>query len=1030
MNFFLSIKHKIWIAFMSLVLIYVLSGVITIYNVLKNENQIIQISSQLEPTIDMLEDMNFMVTRSRNIATRATYGKGSDHDREEIIRINQKEFPDHQKSLEKLISKWPNDKSLIEVNALMPSIQKVLNTQLEVVYLSAKGVSKDEISLRSVELLSLNSKILDKLQELEISDRNDKRNLETNFIESSNDLILMIIVISLIIAVIGVSLAFIMSNRIIKPINYISGIIGMLSKGLLPNIRMVAFEKEIAGIMQNLIYLKDGLKHTVDFANKIGSGNLNAEFNPLSDKDTMGYSLIQMRESLKDAANKDEERNITVGLIAEVSAILRNYHELEKMADVLLPFLCKRLYLAQGAFYITLPDDTHTIHLLSVFAYDRKKFLNKDFKLGEGMIGQAMFEKDLIHLTDLPDSYISIKSGILGDKKPNEVVFVPLISNSTVYGVIEFASITPMTESTLRQLRELSEIIGQTIFNNRVNEQTRKLLLDSQKMSIELQRRQDELHRNAIHMQDAQKQLETTNILLEEQIGEVKRSNKKIQVLLENTPGTITICDANGMIKYVSPSVINLLGYMPEEVVDTRETMRISEEFHAAYNDMLMTVINNPFYTKTIQYSTKKKNGQIIWIEATAKNMLKEGAIEGLVINSNDITQRKLAEKESRLRGQMQSLSENSPDLICRFSKDRRIYYINPVIEQLIGRKPEEFINQSIFETYLNEKVVAEWTEMIHQVIDHLTTVTKEIVFPTKDGEKIMSVNAIPEFNEENSLESILLVSSDVTERKRQELEINNKNVKISDSINYSRRIQKSILPDSSFLSSYLEESFILYKPKDVISGDFPWVAVEGDYIFVAAVDCTGHGVPGALISLVGYFLLNDIVRGQHIYDPQHILQKLDESVMHTLRQDVAGSENKDGMDMALIRVNLKTGEVIFAGAHRPLFWIADGELNELKGDKLPIGGGTHSEVLNKAFTQTHVNVKKGDVLLFGTDGYPDQFGGPLSRKFTPSRVRQLLLDTHTLSMDKMGKRFEQEIEDWRGTEKQTDDILMIGIRF
>ncbi len=1025
----LSIKQKIWIAFTSLAMIYVFSGIFTIYSLQYNQLRLREISEEIDPAINMLEDLNFIVSRSRNVATRYFYGQGGDHDRDELIRLTRKDFLKVKADVGLLAQKWPNDTSLKHIQVLIPVISKALNKQVEVVDMVLKKEDGTKVNKLMAEVLPVNTLIIDKLQDLEIQKRGEKKVLEKDLIESSEDLVMMIIVLSIMITIGGVYLAFIMSNRIIKPINYISNIIGMLSKGLLPQIHEVTFEKEIGGIMGNLILLKDGLKHTVEFANNIGSGNLNAEFIPLSDRDQLGHSLIHMRESLKDAAGKDDEYNETVSLVAEVSAILRNYHELDRMADVLLPFLCNRLEMVQGAFYITLPDDSHTIHLTSIYAYDRKKFVKRDFKTGEGLIGQAFNENDLIYLTELPEDYITIKSGLLGAKKPAALVLLPLISNNTVYGVLEFASLSKVSDKILKQIRDLSEIIGQTLFNTRVNEQTRQLLLESQKMSVELKRRQEELHKNAEEMKETQRQLKRSNILLEDQVDEVKRSNKKIQVLLENTPGIITICDEKGQIKYVSPSVINVLGYMPEEILNTNETLRIPEEYRDVYNDMLTTVLENPFYSKTVQYNYRKKNGQVISIEATAKNMLNEEAIKGLVINSNDITQRKRAEKESRLRGQMQSLSENSPDLICRFSKDRKIYYINPVIEKLLDRSPAEFINKSIFETYLNEKVVAEWEELIRIVIESLQTAHKEMIFPAINRDLIMSVNVIPEFNEENSLESILLVSNDVTERKRQELELQHKNQKITDSINYAKRIQKSILPESYALQEYVPESFILYKPKDVISGDFPWIAVEGDDIFIAAVDCTGHGVPGALISLVGYFLLNDIVRGQHVFEPAEILTKLDEGVMHTLRQDIAGSEIRDGMDMSLIRINRKKNFVQYAGAHRPLYQISDGELITYKGNKLPIGGGNYNNI-EKVFSQYTLDVRPGDVILVGTDGYADQFGGPDNRKFTPARMRNILQENYNDSMDKLSKRFEKDIDAWRGDMEQTDDILLIGMRF
>jgi serine phosphatase RsbU (regulator of sigma subunit) len=294
-------------------------------------------------------------------------------------------------------------------------------------------------------------------------------------------------------------------------------------------------------------------------------------------------------------------------------------------------------------------------------------------------------------------------------------------------------------------------------------------------------------------------------------------------------------------------------------------------------------------------------------------------------------------------------------------------------------------------------------------------------------GERVMQVNAIPEFDESENLESVLVVSHDITERKAIELEVQTKNKKITESINYAKRIQTAILPNNRVISKALPDSFILYKPKDVVSGDFPWYIQMKDEIFIAAVDCTGHGVPGALLSLIGYFLLNDIVRSRKITEPGIILDLLDEGVTSTLRQD-EDATTKDGMDIALCKINVASGAVEYAGAHRPLYVMQNGVMEEVKGNKFPIGGGIFKNQTN--FTNTKLKLKKGDSIYFCSDGFPDQFGGPENRKFGPKRTRELIDEVHTKSMTEAAKRFDHEWENWKGDVKQTDDVLLIGIKF
>jgi PAS domain S-box-containing protein len=388
-----------------------------------------------------------------------------------------------------------------------------------------------------------------------------------------------------------------------------------------------------------------------------------------------------------------------------------------------------------------------------------------------------------------------------------------------------------------------------------------------------------------------------------------------------------------------------------------------------------------------------------------------------------------VAEKEARMRSQMQSLSENSPDLITRLNKEGRIYYINPTIEKLTHSKPADLLQKSIYETSLSDSVINTWDELIKEVLKKKDKIQIEMPFPTDGGSLVMSVNAIPEFNEEQNIESILLVSNDITERKKAELEIQSKNKKITESINYAQRIQVAILPDQHRIKQLFPQFFMFYKPRDVVSGDFPWFVENGDDVYIAAVDCTGHGVPGAMLSLIGYFLLNDIVKSQKIVHPGEILDILDSSVTRTLKQDVEGSEMKDGMDICLCKINKKEGIFEYAGAHRPLYLLRNGEILEFKGDKFPIGGGIFKNQTN--FTNHIINIQKGDSFYFCSDGFPDQFGGPENKKIGPARIKTLITENKGIKdFTKQYDVFANFFENWKGSYKQMDDVLLIGIKF
>lgn len=256
------------------------------------------------------------------------------------------------------------------------------------------------------------------------------------------------------------------------------------------------------------------------------------------------------------------------------------------------------------------------------------------------------------------------------------------------------------------------------------------------------------------------------------------------------------------------------------------------------------------------------------------------------------------------------------------------------------------------------------------------------------------------------------------------------KNKAIMDSINYAKNIQYAIVPTEESIRQYLPESFIFYRPKDVVSGDFPFVFKKDKAIYIAAVDCTGHGVPGAFMSLVGYFTLQQALERIDIDSPGEVLDTLHQLVVKTLGQDKANSKSNDGMDIAICKINTENKKVSFAGAHRSLCLVKNGQFEEIKADKMPIGGA-NSKKERSNYTNFEVQFEAGDSLFFFTDGMQDQFGGPDGKsKFLSKNIKKIILEQHTLPMEDFKTMISQRFEAWKGNYKQTDDVLMIGCRF
>ena len=311
---------------------------------------------------------------------------------------------------------------------------------------------------------------------------------------------------------------------------------------------------------------------------------------------------------------------------------------------------------------------------------------------------------------------------------------------------------------------------------------------------------------------------------------------------------------------------------------------------------------------------------------------------------------------------------------------------------------------------------------------------TEELNYTNKNLEKLVDerTNELRDSNDQlNQYVEELDQINHVLSANNQE--IHKKNKDITDSINYASNIQKALLPLKADLAKSIPEYFIFYRPRDIVSGDFYWFSQinhpetgQLEKILFAVVDCTGHGVPGAFMSMLGMEGLNNIINRQHTFEPKEILTQLHEYISITLHQRL--NNLRDGMDIALAVIDLPKKQVAFAGAHNPLIVIQDNQIKFIKGSPLSIGGF----VKNKTFEQHTLKLAKNSTLYMYTDGFQDQFGGPENRKFMKKRLRQLLFDIHHRSMNEQKQILQQTIEEWmeEGKEKQIDDILLAGLRF
>lgn len=260
-------------------------------------------------------------------------------------------------------------------------------------------------------------------------------------------------------------------------------------------------------------------------------------------------------------------------------------------------------------------------------------------------------------------------------------------------------------------------------------------------------------------------------------------------------------------------------------------------------------------------------------------------------------------------------------------------------------------------------------------------------------------------------------------QRQKEIIEI--KNHEILDSIHYAERIQQALLPSQTFMKEQLPDSFVLLLPKDIVAGDFFWMEKRGDILLFAAADCTGHGVPGAMVSMLGTAFLNEIVNVENQLQPAEILNRLRDKIIQAMKQS-ADAQNRDGMDIALCAYNTSTRELQFAGAQNPLWIIRNNTFEEVKADKQPVGINAGEQ---KPFTAHTLTLQAGDCLYLFSDGYADQFGGEKKKKFMSKQFREYLHRIHALPMKEQETALLRHHREWKGDLEQVDDILVIGVR-
>jgi len=672
----------------------------------------------------------------------------------------------------------------------------------------------------------------------------------------------------------------------------------------------------------------------------------------------------------------------------------------------------------------------------------------ENFLVGEGWVGSVAQTGEALWLYPI-SAQATVLEPLIG-KERIALAILPVIAGNELLGVWEMAAFNPWSEEE-KQLIEgwlFFFAVGLLYFQQKTQEETlQKALYAAQDVQGQLEsqikhlnERLEAVQREKEDLEKLMQQREQELLRLEARLMEYKTRE---EFVLRHLREVVVLFEASGRTRYISPSVEALIGYKPHELeAFFRYIVKEDAEKVASFFRNLQ---KGPQEWSSVEFRYRHKNGETVWLELRAYNRLQDPVMGAIVGFLQDITARVEFERQYRTRLKFQSLVEHSPDLIWRLDREGNFLYVNPLIEQYTGYPPTHYIRNSIYSVGFSMEEVRFWRRFLDEVFDTLEMKTEEIRFPSVYGERRMSVRGIPELGPDGAVETVVVLLQDITELreaqerlrrqkeeleqlnallKKQKQELEEKNRDIMESIAYARRIQQGILPEEEVVRRYFADGFVLHILRDVVGGDFYWIREVDGRIYVAVVDCTGHGVPGAFMAFLGHTLLEGAIQDRRLREPAQILQHMEQR----LKEMLGAGETPDGMDMALCVFEPERRVFHFSGAHRPLWFYHGGRWQLISGTPAGLGGAAWLEPL-KVFTTHTFAYEPGDMVYLYTDGYSDQFGQETGRRLGHRRFRELIMDYAFLPMAQQKELLEIFLRQYQGSLPQTDDITVMGLR-
>lgn len=606
----LTIGNKILLGFIVVMGLFLANGAIIFFTANRIDKVVGNNSEVIRPSKDAINQFVLLVERYQKYITSWVYLQTNDENKKALIQLVNYEYPELKQRINDLKQTWKSDSQRIIVDTVFSrfeSIQKTAEAQITsqlttfesyedgITKLLAEDVLESQINPQLKDILNQLSKLAVAQSEVTAQSDEDLR-------KSTRNLRNITLILAGATVILGLAIAYFLMRSITVPVNFLKNVVVKLGRGELVEEKQAKFSNdeigEMAFAMDNLV---SGLKATTLFAENIGKGNYTSDFKPLSDHDVLGNALINMRDNLARVAEEDKKRNwITEGL-ARFGEILRsNTNDLNKLADEIISNLVKYLKANQGAIYILddeLEGDEPTISMKACYAWDKKKYLNQKIHKGEGLAGQAWQEGDTIFLTEVPQNYIRITSG-LGDANPTCILIVPLKFNEQIYGVVEIASFNVLKDFEIQFVEKIAESIASTISTVKVNARTQRLLEESQEMTEQMRAQEEEMRQNMEELQATQEEMQRT-----------QAETEGTMMAINNTLA-IADYDIEGHISKINATYLNLMGYSASEVMGEHHRLFVtkeeksSEEYRQFWRDLAAGKIQKGTFKRLTRQGT------------------------------------------------------------------------------------------------------------------------------------------------------------------------------------------------------------------------------------------------------------------------------------------------------------------------------------------------------------------------------------------------------------------------------------------